>query len=1338
MTWNFAQSTQAIVQSFSTDDGLSHDAVNNVFHAQDGYIWIATNYGLNRYDGNHFKAYTKEKHGLSSNQTSILGEDDSGHLWLNGTYSEKVKDFCIFDPKAEKAITLQEKFKGQPLPFEVDSIVNIYNYEPQKLWIVTRNACYSYENKSFKFRFQNQKNWEWKELSTSYDLEQKAWWINVKHPIQKQDKVILTQEKILLNLEGKIIQTLSIDQLAYEIHILDTKDQQNTYFFVESASTREVFRQSANGVTQHTSFPKRQPFVQNNKLLFFYPKEILIYNFDEQLLDRVPVDLDDFKSARSETPIFDRDGGIWVTGFATSGLDLIHLYTPSFKTYLTDSSAGIQMRGILEVNHDTILLGTTNSNTGVLLKEKNKINPFLSNHRSFGIYLEDNKHLWWGADGPRVYKTDLISKKIELFRVDELEDAASIFWSFYKDKQGQLWTGSLNGIWSIDTTNKKLSPFEAYNEFSQLKTTEVFHFHPNKDGVWIATSSGLYLWEMEKGVTARYHSQGTDDNYLPHDFIAHLHEDKEGIFWLATKGGGLIQWNPVTKESKQFQNAEGLSHNVLYAVYEDEYDYLWMSSDRGINRFHKKTFLNTIYTTKNGISHNEFNTISHYQTSNGQIYFGGQNGMTSFHPKDFINNKNAAPIPFLITSFLKWNTQNEAYENLTSELLEQKTLYIHPNDKELVLNFALLDYKDAQNHQYRYKIVGYDNKWVYLDVPELRLNKLDYGNFDLILEGKTANAQWAKAQKLSLKICVTRPFYNQWWFIISNILLVAAIIFLLLRLRIQGLKKRQLQLESEVNKRTEQIKKDKEVIESQAEELKALDQLKSRFFANITHELRTPLTLILGPLSSILENSNKLEVATRIRLEMMKRNGNSLLQLINEILDLSKLEAQKLELNEKVTILDTFIKRIFFAFESQAKHLKVEYKLNTSIDETLQIYLDQEKFEKIINNLLSNALKFTAQGERVEMLVFSQDKKIQIQVKDTGKGIHPEDIKHVFDRFYQTKQTNQSVQGGTGIGLALAKELSELMGGNLSVDSILGEGSIFHLNIPIKRVNDQNKLIEQVTEQIISESIIPTKHSTNDGKKYKILLAEDNTDMRHFIQSLLTDYEVIATENGLIAWEYLQNPKNEVDLVLSDIMMPQMDGFELIKHIKSAEHLANIPLLILTARTSEQDQLQALTMGVDSYLSKPFSQNVLLAHLKNILANYQKRQQWQAQIQEETTNTEKPKISEVDQKWIKEVEEVVIKNLDNEKFTLEYLAQTLSISYRQLGRKLKKIVGLPPSKYLREIRLNMAYNYLQKGTYMTVSEVGFAVGFIKIEYFSDLFLERFGQRPNEVLVSKNA
>ncbi|MEM7368451.1 MAG: ATP-binding protein [Bacteroidota bacterium] len=571
---------------------------------------------------------------------------------------------------------------------------------------------------------------------------------------------------------------------------------------------------------------------------------------------------------------------------------------------------------------------------------------------------------------------------------------------------------------------------------------------------------------------------------------------------------------------------------------------------------------------------------------------------------------------------------------------------------------------------------------------------------------------------------------NQFFSILAGIaLLIAVLLFFFLRQRTRQQKQLQIQ--------HTQISEQHRIISQQANELQELDSLKSRLFANVSHELRTPLTLILGPLSSALKEQG-LSNKTSTFLQLAKQNGQKLLQLINEILDLSKMDAGKLELQEQAVLLLPFLRRLLAQFESHAQDRAVELLIMFEPDPYLKIKLDTHKFELIFNNLLSNALKFTPREGTVSITIRHLGNRLALEVKDTGPGIHEEDLGHIFDRFYQASHSDSGAEGGTGIGLALCHEYARLFSGEMQVESTLGEGSLFRFLFPLKEILGAFDEKESPTEVPI---VYEEEKPANLLSDKHLLLVEDNFSLRTYIQAVLKDqYKMTTAENGKVALELLEdaNFQASVDLIISDVMMPVMDGFQLLDQLKAHDVWRSIPVVMLTARAAMADKLKALRIGVDDYMTKPFEEEELLARIENLLRNAQERRivkesgfaEGPSASEEETEQEKVIPISAEDREWLEKLEQLTKAFIPNFGFTLDVLGHEIGYSRRQLHRKIKALTGLNPNQYIVEVRMQQARMLLETQGVTTVKAASYEVGMKDTKYFSKLFKQRFGKSPS--------
>ena len=1333
-----AQEEIAHFQDFTIEDGLSSTNVIQFFQDSRGIIWIATSYGLNRYDGTSIKSYTKEDNGLCHNYIHAIVEDGKGNLWIQGgAFGRQELYICILDPITDIIYSIEE-YTGQPCPFDPNRTGLKRNHNGTfLLQEVLDNQMQFYEvqedkiEKGFTYFFNTSPLAYPQGLNRTLKLDAETYiFMAQKESLEEGFRM----EFYHLKPSGTILES-SIKTKALETAHSFYRDGQHLILILRaefgdwdipsylSFYKDEKFVAKANFIAN-----KITPFLINEHIYTFYDDRVERHRpSHDSLIHEQNIPLERKVKFPLGIPLVDRSGNLWLPD--VNKITKLSFRSQNFKLQLNQNPHGFPtpVRGIVTCPDGAIYVGEGNGlnirnpeikGAEFITVTKKKEGGFL------GLFYDDDK-LWVGHEHDGLALFDL--KTNERFQFN-----GNLMWQPYKSPDGNIWVGAGEGLYKFDKVKKELLPFPNYGEYEQLKKSSIYAFHLNDKGTWLSTSSGMYLVDLaQEKVLAHYSDKQTEEFYIPANHIAHIYEDKEGIFWLASKGQGLIRWNPTTGKSEQLTRGNtGLSHNVIYAVYEDDFGNLWLPTDYGLNCLNKASRQVSHYLKEDGLPNNEFNTISHHQDKDGNLFFGTIDGMIEFHPRDF--NHEGENIPFIITAANRVDQKTDSMINMTKSVLDNHSLTIKPSDKAADFNFALLDYKKTKGNQYSYKIKDYQDNWTFQKEAKLRISGLPYGSYQLLLRAKSSSSNNWIDYSHPIKIKVAKPFYLQWWFLISSFLALAGSVLFIFKRNTRVLLERQQELESIVEERTEEIR-------LQAEELKQLDKVKSNFFANISHELRTPLTLILGPLSYILDNPKEWEKENiQQQLLVMQRNGKSLMELIEEILDLSKLEANKLELLEEGTPIVQFFEYLFQVFEPQFESQALNYELILDIDKELNVLLDRKKMEKVLNNLLSNAIKFTPKNGKITLKVTETNSDLHIIVTDTGKGIHPKDLPFIFDRFYQSKQADQKLYGGTGIGLALVNEFAHLMGGKAYAESTLGVGSKFFFDIPKKVVTKKEILLPTMID-------LPEEEIFSIGRDFTILVVEDNHDMRNFIHQLLQKKykQVLLASNGAEGLETLKEHGTNINLIISDVMMPIVDGLTMLKEIKNNQGWHDIPVVMLTAMAAERDKLTALTIGVDDYLTKPFSVPELLIRVQNLLFNYHQRLEWQASEEYQDQNQEvldvpvknvpPITINANDKEWIDELTTLVEDSFLEGVHNVESLANSVFISSRQLNRKLKAITGLSAGKFIREVQLQTARKELESGTPISIFEVANNVGFENHSTFSRIFKNRFGKTPSDYL-----
>jgi signal transduction histidine kinase/DNA-binding response OmpR family regulator/ligand-binding sensor domain-containing protein len=1301
-------------------DGLSDNNILSLYQAHDGIIWIGTKYGLNRYDGHDFKWYTNERNGLKQDFINKIVEDEDHRLWLISTVKLSAdiqsKDLTIFDPVTEKSLNFEEAFSEASV---VDnSIKNVFQLPDHRL-IISHNDgsyhLYSKEGGFVKLPFKNNFKWlgcfENDRIWGSFGNDIVC--LNLKGDILISVPLALEEEvfKIDRDPEGNIWLLSGIVKMPnfedLKVQIL-SNGELNTILEDLEINNPNRFRMLPNPI-------HRSMFVVSSNLILEVNKDLQI-SFQKDFYD--PFEIKYFNQF-----IIDREGTIW--NGERNGIQLINYTRSKFKTYLK-SDEFTPTRGIIEYGN-TIVVNSPrgifgiNKNTGII--DLYSDDPIFNKMKAFPLLVTENNQLWVANNG--LHQLDSNGAIIQS-HVPKSNKEGKI-WSFIKSKSGTWWLGKHPQILYYNPTeHDDFQELTQLNGFNELKQVRVWDFWEDEYGIWIATIKGLFLLDEKKGVIAKYGSDQPERFFLPANQFTNIWKEKKNTYWLTTDDGGLIKMIFKGLDKPPFvqrkTRATGLPTNELYSIFQDDFGKLWISSSNGIIQMDKERMeVENVYYEEQGIAHNECNKLSYFQSTTGQIYFGGLNGVTSFHPKDFVElPKYDVP---LIFSDIRISS-DDGSRVVMEKFLQKERIKFNPEDKYIVIKLSLQDFFYSDKIKYSYQIQDVDKVPSVFNGNSIQLSNLPYGTHSIEFRGIGPNEQ-ISTQVIVLYVQVVRPFYLRWWFLSLLILLLGLCIWQYSSWRVQSLEKRQIILEKIVNKRTEKIYADKKIIEAQAEQLVELDQVKSRFFENISHELRIPLTLISGPVQSILSR-NRLDNRDFTLMKLIQQNTITLLKHVNELLDLSALDADKMELKNEPLKLYAFAKRVINSFEGAAHLKEVSVQLKFDLSPNIQILADEDKLEKILYNYLSNSLKFTFKNGNIELHFYQKNNMLHISTRDTGIGIQEEDLGKIFHRFYQSQEDSSKALNtqGSGIGLGICKEMAKLMGGDVWATSEIGVGSTFYLKIPMIETFETAPTLTPISKCRVN---LPyeDKGITIQKPLSKILVVEDNYNLVSFIKIVLEGYEVISAENGKVALDILQ--KQSFELIISDIMMPEMDGVELIEHLKSNNNYRHIPIIMLTAKQKLEDKVTALRIGVDDYMIKPFEPEELLARVNNLITNNRNKVDSRTDGNE---NNASQVVTEADIKWLKDVEEYILNKVGEPNLTIKELSSTFAFGIRRFQQKIKSITGLSPIKYLREVKMEYARRLLESGTCHSVSEVSYSIGFSDQHYFSKLYSERYGRTPS--------
>ena len=1367
-----AQGYLADVQFYNYENGLAGRFANCTFKDSRGIVWIGTQFGLNRFDGRDFLTFN-ETTGLPFPQVMEIYEDAEGWLWL---YRSCVgKQSCTYNLAflhaiTHQVLTFEERF-GDQVDFPQADITSIVTNENDDVFLSARKQVIQWSGGKIKRKIDLT---DFKKTPTLIAAQGEESLMGWYHDDSPQGEAFLNY--MVFNLEGEILNTQALPNPLKQKSLRTLRSAGKDHYGRQLIKFDYHFLSPASLLTMQEDGSLQESYsvwssLEKPQKYYFDTTLTLAWEFDKygprafapsgEVIYKLADDLPEFEKPLAVRQVrFDEDGLIWVAG--RYGVLRIQLQQNRFKRILHNAQSDLDSPvkyicgGVVDMENGNLLLCTQQ---GLFETDTTHYTPkkLISEYikPSSTTLTKGYQNDYWTVKSSGLLKVTPSEKdyKISLVELNKAHSFHQLLSQYFDGKR--LWFGTMSGLFCVDFASGERFPLKKLNGYEELQNSIVHHIYeesPNK--VWLCTSKGLYLFSPDQGVLAHYAENGKDQFKIPGRSFYQIHPAKHGGWWLASQQG-LVYWNPDSNTTKIYSTKDGLISNEILAVHEDDYGYLWMPTNHGLIQFHIKTGSSKVWIKADGIASNDFEPYSYFCEENGTVWFGSTNGYTVFHPKDFkdIDFSVRPDVPLVILNYEQFSELNNQLENRTEELLDDPQIILLPGERIFNLQVALLDYINGDAASYAYQIEGYQNYWEESSNNLIRISGLPYGKFNLKIRGRLANGQYS-ANEINLPIHVIKPFYLRTWVLALMGCLLLLATWIVFKIRTDRLKKRQAELEKIVDERTKELVQERETIAQQAAALRQLDDLKSRFFTNVSHELRTPLSLMVGPVNSLLKRTKEKSEEKKL-LQFVQRNAKQLQKLINEILDLAKLENNKIVVNETPIHFYAYLMDQVAQFNSYAASDSLEFEVNLNIDKTNQILLDQSKFEKILHNFLSNAMKFTPPNGTVSLSVEESHSQYLIEVRDTGKGIHPDDLPHIFDRFYQSKQPNAKTEGGTGIGLSLCKEMAELLGGKVWAESELGKGSAFYLQLPKVEVTSLSEAELGRQEGIISTpaptssfeitpSPIPIASSPEDvTSKPTILVVEDNADLREYLQFLLAEYEIITAENGkeaLLQLEGTQNSKfktqNSPDLILSDLMMPVMDGFQLLEKLKSDDRWRHIPTIMLTAKVNARAKLNALRIGVDDYLNKPFQEDELKVRIENLLRNYRERMAVFSKTETAVPPddaTSRPVMTQADAEWLAQVEISFAKHLNDSSFSVQQTAELLHVSPRQFRRRISRLTGLPPKLYLQEMRLQKAKDLLLSGHYTTVKETAHATGFRNVRYFSDLFQQHFAILPSSLL-----
>jgi signal transduction histidine kinase/ligand-binding sensor domain-containing protein/DNA-binding response OmpR family regulator len=916
----------------------------------------------------------------------------------------------------------------------------------------------------------------------------------------------------------------------------------------------------------------------------------------------------------------------------------------------------------------------------------------------------------------------------------------------HEDRRGRIWALYYSsGV--IDRYEPDRDNFTHYRfNPARRSGSSIYGFHEDAEGMFWVGSNVLYKFDPEVGqVVDRFpHDPNNPRSYL--GATSSIYRDAGGDVWMTSLQGGLSRLDPETREFKHFSpdNSE-MPSNEAYHLLEDGDGYLWISSNGGISRFDPRTETFVNYTR--GLQSLEFTTFAAYESPRtGEMFFGGLNGVNAFYPGDFQANIVAPRV--VLTGFKLSNERVEPTPEgvLTQSIETTSHIRLDHRDNDISFEFAALHFKNPSENTYSYQLQPYDNHWLETDAPSATYTNLDPGQYVFRVRAANSDGIWTEAPR-EVTIRIVPPWWQWRWLQFLGLLGLMALLGIGYRWRVRAIRNRAEELRREVSARTAEVRRQKDQLEEQASELRQMSEVKSRFFANISHEFRTPLTLTFGPLDDALAGRYASLEEARPHFERARRNGGRLLRLINQLLDLSRLDSGIQEPYLTRTDLGSKLREIAALFDSVAGIRNLQFVTHLPEEPFVHAF-DADKIEKVVVNLLSNAFKFTPGGGKVDLtLTRTKEGSARIVVADTGPGIAPEYLPRLFDRFYQVESESTRSHEGSGIGLALVKEFVEMHRGTVEVESTTGFGTRFVVEFPDLEPDMEEFRPEpqeaheddapeappsERTASAISDAVQQVNapgaihHETKESSL--VLVVEDNADMRAYIRGHLEGtYTVAEAENGAKGLEVAR--ELVPDLILSDVMMPVMDGIDLCREIKMDQRTSHIPVILLTARADVSDRIEGFESGADAYMPKPFNAVELGVRINSLIEERSRLQRLFASA-DSVRPEDVPGMNRREFDFLEKARRVVNGHLDDPQFGVDRFAEELSMSRRQLLRKLRALTDESAADMIRRTRLDRAAQLLREGE-LSIKEIRFAVGFENSSSFTRSFRQIYGVSPSE-------
>lgn len=1315
--------------SYTMDDGLAANRVYSILQDSCGFMWFGTDDGLSRFDGIKFKNYYLSEYinATTSNSVKKIFIDRRGKMWIGldsgiVIYDSQTDTFRPFNAKTETGETIQTY------------VVDMIEDNDGEVWIATNGKGLYRFSPNDEIRLRVYRNIPGESncisqnilMTLQQDSKQNIWigtyseglccfdkhkntFVTYKRsnlPDSLSDNSI---QKILEDSHGNLwigtfqngldlfnpatrtftnYQDKSLNNLLYHIH--DIKEYRPGELFISSDNGIGIFKADKGEIIQSDN-PNLKIRTGANKFIYS------IY--------------------------IDKEESLWL-GSYFDGIKFYSAFQNNFKYYSCSLSATAQAGKVVNVikegKDDQYWIGTDDNGIFRFNAKTQEITPFRDAASIGTTYycihdlLVDGDKLYAATYGRGLEVFDLKTGKVESYLYNP-EDSTSISSSrvfiLYKASNGCIYVGTSNGICCYNPQQKK---FTRMGSFAGRISAIIEDYHGK---IWIGTSiSGLYSYNIKTGKTTAY-QRSDNPNSITKNVITTLAIDNRKRLWVGTYGQGLCRYNEDSDNFTRYDHLE-LPNKIITSII-PKGDLLWISTNKGLAVYNPDTEYLKTYSKSNGLYNEQFTPRSGVESSDGKLFLGSTGGFCYFFPQDLRENTYNPPV--VLTNMTIFGKEVQA--NIPDSPIQRSIGYtdkiiLEYNQSMIGFDFAALSYIAPKENNYQYMLEGLDSGWQFTKGNNNHLSyaNLPAGEYVLRIKGTNSDKIWS-SNEIQLKIKVLPPFLQSQLAYIIYAIMLLIILLLTVWYYIKRTEKRQ-------KARMKRLNDEKE---------KELYNAKIDFFTNIAHEIRTPLSLIIGPLEYLMKTTSINNVYGEY-LSIIEQNYKRLYALVTQLLDFRKVDSGAYKLSyDSYRVKDT-IAKVTCIFELSTRQKKISID-TSSISEKMTMVTDEEAFTKIISNLLSNALKYAK--SRISVTATENDSEIIITVTDDGIGITDQEKTKIFDAFYQVKNNSELNKLGIGIGLHMTRSLIQLMNGKIEAkdreDGKSGVAISVHFPKqaaisaapPMKRVED-TIIAEISTEEGEPESILPDEPIK---KQYAVMVVDDNPEILDFLSKILSEeYFIISASSGEEALLILE--KNNIDLIISDVMMEEMDGFELCGKIKTDINISHVPVILLTAKTDTESKIKGLESGADAYIEKPFSPFHLKAQLRNLLKKREKQQKTYASTP--LSDLHSAVHNKLDEEFMKKCTDIILNNIEDSEFSVSTLAQELGMSRTSVFTKIKGIIGMTPNDFIKITRLKKACRMMIEGEYR-VTEIGFLVGFSSSSYFAKCFQKQFGMLPTEFL-----